>query len=223
MLGIVPTWGNIVVYITSYFRLYNPGLLLSQTFLVFPMTLSMGALSMQFGSLLLDILHPKVHLLLGGSIFVLSILVSSYMTDFYYFLLFYAVLTGVGYGLVYFLPLKSAWSFFPTKKGTIGGLILASHSFGAIGWSFYTATSINPLNEAPTLNINVGNTQEILFSAESGPVKNVASTLQKVFFVELALFVIAMIMMQKKKVVQFDKELAEKLIEDDVGEARKKA
>jgi len=223
MLGIVPTWGNIVVYITSYFRLYNPGLLLSQTFLVFPMTLSMGALSMQFGSLLLDILHPKVHLLLGGSIFVLSILVSSYMTDFYYFLLFYAVLTGVGYGLVYFLPLKSAWSFFPTKKGTIGGLILASHSFGAIGWSFYTATSINPLNEAPTLNINVGNTQEILFSAESGPVKNVASTLQKVFFVELALFLIALIMMQKKKVVQFDKELAEKLIEDDVGEARKKA
>jgi len=198
MLGIVPTWGNIVVYITSYFRLYNPGLLLSQTFLVFPMTLSMGALSMQFGSLLLDILHPKVHLLLGGSIFVLSILVSSYMTDFYYFLLFYAVLTGVGYGLVYFLPLKSAWSF-------------------------YTATSINPLNEAPTLNINVGNTQEILFSAESGPVKNVASTLQKVFFVELGLFLIALIMMQKKKVVQFDKELAEKLIEDDVGEARKKA
>ena len=223
MLGIVPTWGNIVVYITSYFRLYNPGLLLSQTFLVFPMTLSMGALSMQFGSLLLDILHPKIHLLLGGSIFVLSILVSSYMTDFYYFLLFYAVLTGVGYGLVYFLPLKSAWSFFPTKKGTIGGLILASHSFGAIGWSFYTATSINPLNEAPTLNINVDNTQEILFSAESGPVKNVASTLQKVFFVELALFLIALIMMQKKKVVQFDKELAEKLIEDDVGEARKKA
>ena len=53
--------------------------------------------------------------------------------------------------------------------------------------------------------------------------KNVASTLQKVFFVELALFLIALIMMQKKKVVQFDKELAEKLIEDDVGEARKKA
>ena len=170
MLGLVPTWGNIVVYITSYFRLHNPGLLLSQTFLVFPMTLSMGALSMQLGSILLDILHPKLHLLFGGSIFVLSILISSFMTDFYYFLLFYAVLTGVGYGIIYFLPLKSAWSFFPTKKGTIGGLILASHSFGAIGWSFYTASSINPLNEAPNLHINVGNTQEILFGADSGPV-----------------------------------------------------
>ena len=201
MLGLVPTWGNIVVYITSYFRLYNPGLLLSQTFLVFPMTLSMGALSMQLGSVLLDILHPKLHLLLGGSIFVSSILISSFMTDFYFFLLFYAVLTGVGYGIIYFLPLKSAWSFFPTKKGTIGGLILASHSFGAIGWSFYTAKSINPFNEAPSLHINVGNTQEILFGPESGPVQNVASTLRKVFFVELTLFAVALVMMQKKKTV----------------------
>lgn len=220
MLGLVATWGNIVVYITSYFRLYNPGLLLSQTFLVFPMTLSMAALSMQLGSVLLDVLHPKLHLLLGGSIFMVSILISSYMTDFYYFLFFYAVLSGFGYGLIYFLPLKSAWSFFPNKKGTIGGLILASHSFGSIGWSFYTATSINPFNESPSLNINVGNTQEILFGPGSGPVMNVVSTLRKVFFVELTLFCVALVMMQKKKVVKFDKELAEKLI-DTVGEKRK--
>lgn len=167
---------------------------------------------------MLDVLHPKLHLLLGGCIFVVSILISSFMTDFYYFLLFYAVLTGVGYGIIYFLPLKSAWSFFPTKKGTIGGLILASHSFGAIGWSFYTATSINPFNEAPSLHINVGNTQEILFAPGSGPVLNVASTLRKVFFVELTIFAVALLMMQKKKVIQFDKELAERLIEVADGE-----
>mgnify|MGYP003349170996 CR=1 FL=1 len=87
MLGIVPTWGNIVVYITSYFRMFDPDLTLSQTFLVFPMTLSMGALAMQIGSVLLDYLHPRVHLILGGSIFVLSILISSFMYDFYLFLL----------------------------------------------------------------------------------------------------------------------------------------
>ncbi len=52
MLGIVPTWGNIVVYLTSYFRLADPEITLSHTFLVFPMTLSVGALSMQIGSIL---------------------------------------------------------------------------------------------------------------------------------------------------------------------------
>ena len=117
------------------------------------MTLAMAALSMQLGSVLLDYLHPKVHLLIGGSVFVLSILASSFAKDFYVFLVFYAVLTGLGYGIIYMLPLKNAWAFFPNKKGTIGGLILASHSFGAIGWSFFTATSINPNNETPSLHI----------------------------------------------------------------------
>jgi MFS family permease len=204
MLGIVPTWGNIVVYITSYFRLFDPNLSLSQTFLVFPMTLSMAALAMQLGSVLLDCLHPRVHLLLGGSIFVVSIFISSFMQDFYWFLLFYAALTGIGYGIIYMLPLKSAWSFFPGKKGTIGGLILASHSFGAIGWTFFTATYINPYNEAPSLFINVGTTMEVLYNDQSGPVKNVRGTLQTVFFVELTIFLTAVILMNKKKIIYFD-------------------
>lgn len=159
---------------------------------------------MQVGSVLLDYLHPRLHLLLGGSIFVLSILISSFMSDFYLFLLFYAVLTGLGYGLVYMLPLKSAWSFFPGKKGTIGGLILASHSFGAIGWSFFTATYINPNNEKPSLFINVGSTIEMLYGDKSEPVGNVIGMLRAVFVIELCIFVSAVILMNKKKVIKFD-------------------
>jgi len=176
MLGIVPTWGNIVVYITSYFRLFDPSLSLSQTFLVFPMTLSMAALAMQLGSVLLDCLHPRVHLLLGGSIFVVSIFISSFMQDFYWFLLFYAVLTGIGYGIIYMLPLKSAWTFF-------------------------TATYINPYNEAPSLFINVGSTMEVLYNDQSGPVKNVRGMLQTVFFFELTIFLTAVMFMNKKKII----------------------
>lgn len=54
MLGIVPTWGNIVVYVTSYFRIFDPQLGLSDTFVVFPMTLAMAALAMQLGTVMLD-------------------------------------------------------------------------------------------------------------------------------------------------------------------------
>jgi hypothetical protein len=198
MLGIVPTWGNIVVYVTSYYRLFDQHLSLSDTFIVFPMTLSVGALAMQLGTVLLDYIHPRVHLMLGGAIFVGSILAASYMTNFYLFLLCYAVLTGLGYGLIYMLPLKGAWSFFPNKKGTIGGLILASHSFAAIGWSFFTATSMNPGNETPSLYIQMGSSNDLLFSPMSEPVKNVASTFRMVFFIELTLFIFAVILMNKK-------------------------
>lgn len=129
------------------------------------------------------------------------------MTDFYFFLLFYAVLSGLGYGIVYMLPLKSAWSFFPSKKGTIGGLILASHSFGAIGWSFYTATSINPFNEAPNLQLNVGSTVELLYSPQSGPVSNVPTTLRTVFYIELIIFLFAMALMNKNNATKYETNL----------------
>lgn len=125
------------------------------------------------------------------------------MTSFYLFLIFYAVLTGIGYGIIYMLPLKSAWSFFPERKGTVGGLILASHSFGAIGWSFFTAKVINPNNETPNLYINVGNTQDLLYSPDSDPVKNVSYMLRTVFAIELTLFVFAVILMNKKKTLLF--------------------
>lgn len=215
MLGIVPTWGNIVVYVTSFFRMHDPEITLQHTFLVFPMTLSMGALSMQLGSALLDILHPRAQLALGGSIFVISILVASFMTNFYLFLVFYAIVTGIGYGIIYMLPLKSAWSFFPGRKGTIGGLILASHSFGAIGWSFFTATSMNPFNEAPSLYLNVGSSLEVLYSPNQTPVKNVQFTFRMVFFIELTLFLFAVALMHKKHIVTFKKSLQHSLLQND--------
>ena len=112
-------------------------------------------------------MHPKLQLAIGGTIFAIAILTSTFMTNLYLFVLFYAVISGVGYGIIYILPLKNAWLFFPTKKGMIGGIILSSHSFAAIGWTFFTSTMINPNNDIPDLYLNVGNSLEVLYSPES--------------------------------------------------------
>lgn len=95
------------------------------------------------------------------------------MTNFYLFVLFYAVFAGMGYGIIYILPLKNAWMFFPNKKGMVGGIILASHSFAAIGWTFLTTSLINPDNEMPNLYINVGSSLEVLYSEDSAPARNI--------------------------------------------------
>jgi MFS family permease len=83
---------------------------------------------------MLDILHPKVHLLVGGIIYVLAIYLSSLTTNYYLFLLSYAVVGGIGYGIIYMLPLKNAYLFFPKKKGLVGGMILSCASAGAMVW-----------------------------------------------------------------------------------------
>ncbi len=157
---------------------------------------------------MLDYLHPKVHLAIGGSIFVISIIISKYMVNFYLFLLFYSICAGIGYGIIYILPLKNAWLFFPNRKGMVGGIILSSHSFAAIGWSFFTVHLINPENEIPNLYINVGNSLEVLFSVDSTPPHNVPYCLEIVGYTTAVLLIFAVIFIYKKSTVSFDKELA---------------
>jgi OFA family oxalate/formate antiporter-like MFS transporter len=118
---------------------------------------------MQLGSVMLDYFHPKLHLLIGGVLFVLSILASSYTEHFIHFIIFYAILGGFGYGIIYILPLKNAYAFYPHKKGMVGGIILASYSFAAIGWTLLSVSIVNPENDVPSLYLNVGSTTEILF------------------------------------------------------------
>lgn len=187
------------MYVTSYFRIYDDSITMQNTFMVFPLTLCTGALSMQLGSYLLDITHPKLQLAVGGTIFAVSIMVSTYMTNLYLFVVFYAIASGVGYGIIYMLPLKNAWLFFPTKKGMIGGIILSSHSFAAIGWTFFTSTMINPDNEIPDLYLNVGSSIEVLYSPATSTAHNVKLTLQYVAMALCVMVVLATLLMQKKR------------------------
>jgi OFA family oxalate/formate antiporter-like MFS transporter len=87
--------------------------------------------------------------------------------DYYFFLLFYAFISGMGYGIIYMLPLKNAYSFFPNRKGLIGGIIMASYSFGAILWSQFSAKTINSTNEMPSFYLSIGNSIEILYPPTS--------------------------------------------------------
>ena len=147
---------------------------------------------------MLDYFHPKVHLMIGGTVFVGSLIVASYMVNFYLFLMFYSICVGIGYGLIYMLPLKNAWQFFPEHKGMVGGIILASHSFAAIGWSFYTTGLVNPHNEIPNYYLNLGNSIELLFGPESSPVTNVKHMLTMVSYIQILLFFSALALINKK-------------------------
>ena len=106
------------------------------------------------------------------------------------------------------LPLKNAWLFFPNNKGMIGGIILSSHSFAAIGWTFLTSLTINPYNDMPNLYLNVGNSLEVLYSPDSVPAQNVKSTLTLVAYILCGLVLVAVVLMQKKLSIVYNQDLA---------------
>jgi OFA family oxalate/formate antiporter-like MFS transporter len=95
---------------------------------------------------MMDYFHPKVHLMIGGLFFVGSIFIASLVHEYLLFVLFYAVINGIGYGMVYMLPVKNAYAFYPNNKGLVGGLIVACYSVGAVLWIFVSKDIINPEN-----------------------------------------------------------------------------
>ena len=172
-MGMIPVWGNINVYVTSYLRRYDDSLTLGTAFLVFPFTILTGSLFMQLGSYLIDKMHPKLQMLIGGFFFALPVFICSYVKSFVLFAILYSIVLGFGFGLIYMLPIRNAWLFYPEKKGMVSGLILSCYSIGAIAWIFISTAVANPNNEPAALHVKVGKNEEHLFYPDSDVADNV--------------------------------------------------
>ena len=86
-----------------------------------------------------DILTVKKLLMLGGTCSVVGILIASANTSNPYIFTFgYAVLEEFGSGINYLVPLICVWEWFPDRKGTYGGFLIASCGFSAFIFSLLT-------------------------------------------------------------------------------------
>lgn len=56
----MPIWGNINIYITSYLRATDSSITMESTYIVFPITITMGAIFMQLGSYMIEVVHPRI-------------------------------------------------------------------------------------------------------------------------------------------------------------------
>ena len=145
-LGIDSIWGNIVIYVTSKLRAEDPNLSTQFALIIFPMTFIVGSVGMQMGSWLMDRIHPRLQIALGGIIYVIAIYCSQYANKFSVFILLYGVLAGIGFGIIYYLPLKCAWTYFPKKRNLVTGIILCCYSLNAMILSNVTTNIVNPYN-----------------------------------------------------------------------------
>ena len=71
------------------------------------------------------------------------------MTSWWMFLIFYAGLMPLSWGLFYSVPVILSWEWFPERKGLISGLIIGAHGFASFISSFIALAIVNPNNEVP--------------------------------------------------------------------------
>lgn len=142
---------------TSYFRAhYDPDLNLSDTYLVFPLTITTCAIFMQLGAVLMDRMHPRLHMAIGGLTFAFAVFACSFTKNLWVFIFFYSFVLGFGFGLLYMLPIRNAWLFYPQKKGMVSGTILCAKSMGSILSSLFATYLVNPNNLKADLTVYNG-------------------------------------------------------------------
>jgi hypothetical protein len=118
---------------------------------------------MQFGHIW-NSFNNRLVILVGGYIFALFVFLSSYATGFLTFLICYSICAGVGFGIIYTSPLKTAWPYFPDNKGAVSGFIMCGYSTGAICYANWSKVYLNPNNLPPDYTMQVGSVIEVLYS-----------------------------------------------------------
>ena len=79
--------------------------------------------------------HPKAVLCLGGGIALCGITIASFMTNFWAFVFFYGVISAIGCGMNYFVPMVCAWEYFPNRKGLTTGILESAYGAGSFIWT----------------------------------------------------------------------------------------
>jgi len=92
-------------------------------------------------------------------------------------MIFYSFGAGTGFGIVYFLPILAAWSYFPTIRPICAGSILSWFSLAGIPYAEIALDTLNPLREKATIFIKSGKATEKYFAPDSPQVAAIPTLL----------------------------------------------
>jgi len=128
ILGGVYAWSTLSVWIKE-----EMGISSAQAGLVFGMTIMVFTIVMVFSGRILPQFGPRKTASIGALFFFLGYLLAAYShASFALLLLGISVLSGIGIGFAYVVPLSVCLKWFPNQKGLVTGLSVGGFGGGAI-------------------------------------------------------------------------------------------
>ncbi len=101
---------------------------------VFMLIIGVIGISAAFGGILVDKKGPKFVAILGAILYGTGVLlggIALHTGSFWFLLIGYGVIGGIGNGLAYVVPIATLIRWFPDKRGLITGLAVMGFGFGA--------------------------------------------------------------------------------------------
>ena len=219
-LGCFFLWGNISIYVLSYFHNINPNASYGFIFLVDTFLVLANWIGYQIGSYLLmkRRWHPKVILVLGSVVSLSGVYLSSYTEGVGAYLACYCLLNGLGCGTCYMIPLVCGWEWFPNRKGLVTGCTLGGYGFGNFIFSLISTKLVNPDGLDPT--INDPNNKNITFY-DTDVSDRVPYMIKTLVYIWIGLVLVGIVLIERKPSVVESPTSTQDIDEDEVDELTK--
>lgn len=127
-LGAVYAWSVFKTPLMKQFHWSSPDVTLT-----FTICISLVGIAAFFGGLWLNRKGPRIVALTGGFLYGLGIFLASFSADKLWWLyLSYGVISGIGLGLAYIVPVAVLVKWFPDRRGLITGVAVGGFGAGAL-------------------------------------------------------------------------------------------
>jgi MFS family permease len=149
--GALNSWGMILPYIASYYRLLDPAMsvsIMSSAYACLSLVEGIGWLSYIHIIKLIG-LRPTVAL--GVSLMSLAYLQGAFVTNPYLFIALFAISFGFGISICSLSSINVIIASFPDNKGFIGGILAAGFGGGPMLYALIALYCCNPDNLPPTI------------------------------------------------------------------------
>lgn len=147
VIGTMYNWGNIITYVTSYLRAYDPSISYKDTVKIYPVALAVHGVTLLFSGWVSKRVGYRNCCLLGSFIFVSATFLASASTTLAELMLTQGVMFGLGMGLTYTVPIASAVQQLPQHQGVVSGLVVAGFGCGPFIFGALSSRFANPNND----------------------------------------------------------------------------
>jgi OFA family oxalate/formate antiporter-like MFS transporter len=144
-LGTVYSWSYFQKPIVTMFHWSN-----SQTAWAFSVAICSLGIAAAWGGLNLKKYGPKKLAMIGGGLYGIGFILSSYaltLKSLPLFILTFGVIGGIGLGLGYVTPVATALKWFPDKKGFVSGMVVMGFGLGALFMSKLIAPTLMAMTQ----------------------------------------------------------------------------
>ena len=137
----------------------------------------------------------KFIILIAGSVSITGFILSSFMTNFWLFILFYGCIGALGCGICYMTALVVSWEHFPERKGLITGVIDGGYGLGSLAYTQIARAIVNPDN----LDATIPSGQENLTYFDERVAKNVPMMLRVLALIWAVQITFAVLLIERKE------------------------